>query len=770
MREGFFVTVLRYKYLTVAFCLLLILIAGGGGRFLEFSDDYRIFFSEDNPQLQAFERMQNAYSKTDNVLFVLTPRDGNVFSVKSLKAVKELTEASWQVPYSLRVDSITNFQRTYAEGDELVVEDLVLDPASLLDDDLQRIKKIAAEEPLLANRLISSDGDVTGVNVTIQLPGKRPDEVPEVAAFARNMAAELEASHPDMAVRLTGMVMMNNAFPEASRRDMEVLYPLMFVGIIVTLALLLKSIPGTLTATLVVVLSIVGIMGLSGWVGIKMSAPTVAAPIIVMTLALADCVHILVIFLHGMRKGLSQIDAMMESLRINLTPVFLTSITTAIGFLSLNFSDAPPFRDLGNIAAGGVLIAFFLSMTFLPAMMMILPVKGLRGDTVGSKAMMSFADFVIRWRNPLFWVMAALILFLLAQLPRNELNDEFVKYFDQSNSFRADTDYTTENLTGIYWIDYSVGAQGEGGISDPEYLRHLDAFANWLRQQPHVIHVNSITDIMKRLNKNMHGDDPAWYRLPDNKQLAAQYLLLYEFSLPFGLDLNNQINVKKSATRLSATMDSISTKQLLAIEESAAEWLRANTPEYMWAEGASPSVMFSHIGERNIRSMLQGTSVALVLISFILVFALRSWRIGLISLLPNLAPMGMAFGLWAILDGQIGLALSAVTGMTLGIVVDDSVHFLTKYLRARREMGMSDTESVRYAFSTVGTALWVTSLVLVVGFCVLTFSSFQLNARAGMLTSITIALALVADFLFLPPLLMKFGGKVANSKAADNRT
>jgi hypothetical protein len=256
----------------------------------------------------------------------------------------------------------------------------------------------------------------------------------------------------------------------------------------------------------------------------------------------------------------------------------------------------------------------------------------------------------------------------------------------------------------------------------------------------------------------MHEDDDSWYRLPDQRDLSAQYLLLYEFSLPFGLDLNNQINVKKSATRFTVTLESISTKELLALEEAAQAWLAEHAPG-MQIEGASPSVMFAHIGERNIKSMLKGTTLALVMISFILIFALRTLRIGSISLLPNLVPIGMAFGIWGLLVGEVGLALSVVSGMTLGIVVDDTVHFLSKFLRARREKGLSAEDAVRYAFSTVGTALWVTSLVLIIGFGILTFSHFQMNAGMGLLTAITLGLALLADFLFLPPLLMVFGGK-----------
>jgi predicted RND superfamily exporter protein len=170
--------------------------------------------------------------------------------------------------------------------------------------------------------------------------------------------------------------------------------------------------------------------------------------------------------------------------------------------------------------------------------------------------------------------------------------------------------------------------------------------------------------------------------------------------------------------------------------------------------GASPTIMFAHIGMKNIKSMLSGTTIALVLISLILFVALKSWRYGLLSLIPNLIPAGMAFGVWAIIDGEIGLALSVVTAMTLGIVVDDTIHFLSKYLRARREKGLNAEDAVRYAFSTVGVALWVTSIALVAGFLVLSTSSFKLNSGMGLLTAIVIAIALIVDFLLLPPLLI----------------
>jgi len=350
--------------------------------------------------------------------------------------------------------------------------------------------------------------------------------------------------------------------------------------------------------------------------------------------------------------------------------------------------------------------------------------------------------------------MGLLVALLVIFIPRNELNDEFIKYFDKSIDFRNDTEFATSHLTGIYTIEYSLGNGEVGGISEPEFLRDVERFADWYRQQPGVLHVNSLTDIMRRLNKNMHGDDPAWYRLPDQRDLAAQYLLLYEMSLPYGLDLNNQVDISKSATRMTVSLESISSNELLGMEKRAQQWLAENAP-HMQSDGASPSVMFAYIGQRNIRSMLTGTSLALVLISLVLVVALRSLKIGLVSLIPNLAPAAMSFGLWGLLSGQVGLGLSVVTGMTLGIVVDDTVHFLSKYLRARREQGLDPQGAVRYAFHTVGIALVVTTLVLIAGFMVLAQSAFKLNADMGMLTALTIGFALLADFIFLPPLLMK---------------
>ena len=745
--------IIRWRYLVLLLTVATVMFIGYGAQKLSFSNDYRMFFGPDNPQLIAFEKMQNTFNKNDNILFVITPKDGRVFSSATLAAIKDITEEAWQIPFSTRVDSITNHQHTAAEEDDLIVDDLVADPSGVNADDLSRIQSIAINEPMMVRRLVSPDSKYTGINVTVQLPGEKLDEVPAAVSYARNMKDTYREKYPNLDIRLVGLTMMNNAFPEASQTDAQNLYPLALGFIIVTLLLMLKGLSGTITTFLMIIFSIVTAMGLAGWMGIRLSPPVMSAPIMVLTMAIADAVHLLVTMKHEMHLGRNKVEAMVESMRVNFWPIFVTTLTTVLGFLSLNFSDAPPFHDLGNIAAMGVAAAFVYSITFLPALITILPAKSTR-EVTGKVAMGHFGDFVIRHYRPLLIGSSIVVLLLVAMLPRNELNDVFVEYFDETIDFRLDSDYAAENLTGVYYIDFSLGTNEPGGISEPEYLENADRFVQYLRAQPEVMHVFSLTDTFKRLNKNMHGDDPSWYRLPEDRNLAAQYLLLYEMSLPYGLDLNNQIDVGKTATKIAITLETLSSNEVLEFEKRVSAWLQENMPE-LEGTGTGPTVMFAHLGKRNINSMLIGTTVALFLISMVLIVFFRSLRYGLISLLPNLLPAAAAFGIWGMFVGQVGIALSVVTGMTLGIVVDDTVHFMSKYLRARREKGLNAKQAVHYAFNSVGIALLVTSVVLVAGFMIMAQSHFELNAGMGLLTSVVIAMALAIDFMLLPPLLIK---------------
>ncbi len=738
---------------TLLFTLIIVVTLGYGLQFLGFKNDYQTYFSKENPQLQTFQDIQNTYNKTDNVMFVVEPLDGKVFSPKTLATIMELTKISWSMSYASRVDSITNYQHTTANADELIVADLVSQPAQLNPNQLESLQQIATQEPTLVNRLISTSAHVTGVNVTLQLPNIKPDEPMLIAAEARKIAATIEASNPNIKLHITGLAMLNNAFAEASLNDNKTLFPIVYAIIVITLLITLRSFSAIFSVVILILAAIASALGIVGWQKLALNPTSAISPLIILTMAVADCVHILVTFLHHLRLGEAKIEAMQTSLKINFQPILLTSLTTVIGFLSMNFSDAPPFRDLGNIVALGVTFAWLLSITFLPAIMVLMPIKVRPQVKSKSSIMRIIAGFTIRNRKSLLIINGIIVIALGSFAPTNSLNDEFVKYFDTTTEFRQATDFLNANMGGLYNLELAIETGTDGGISQPEFLNFLQKLGDWLSLQPEVVHVNTMADTFKRLNKNLHADDPAWYKLPQQTDLAAQYLLLYEMSLPYGLDLNDQININKSGIRIIVSLQDMSSNEILATEAKIKSWLQQHSGN-LQIDIASPVLMFAYIGKRNVIRMIVGTLLALILISVILMFAFKSVKFGLISLIPNLAPAAVAFGIWGLINGQIGLGLSVVTGMTLGIVVDDTVHFMSKYRWARNQQGLDPIDAVYYAFSTVGMALWVTSIVLISGFLILTASSFVMNKEMGVMTAITIATALWLDLLLLPPLLI----------------
>ena len=755
MIERFTWWIVKHPWTVVLSTLLFVIASGYGASFIKLNADYRAFFSSDNPHLQAFETLQDEYNKVDNILIALVPDDGDVFNNRFLTLVESMTEDSWQVPYSRRVDSITNFQHTQSIDDELNVANLFEDASEISAEQISAGKAVAMKDPVLAGNLIAYDGHASGINITINLPGiEQAKEVPEVVGYVRSMVAQYKAQYPEVEFYLTGVTMTNNAFPEASQSDVKTLYPPMILLILVLLVFTLKGMWGALATFSIVVFSSVVAMGLFGWSAPKITPTTLSAPVMIMTLAIADCIHILISYYHGIAKGMKKPASMVESIRINFQPVMLTSLTTAIGFLTLNFSDSPPFHDLGNIVTIGVLAAFGFAVIFLPAVMMLLPSKKVSESFDKNSRMQTLSDFVIKKHKPLVVIMSVIIVGLIALVPSNELDDNTIEYFDWSIKFRSDSEAINDKLTGVQSINYSLNGGGDMDIANPEYLKTIDDFAEFLRSQPEVRHVNSFSDVMKRLNKSMHNDDEAFYDIPESRELAAQYLLMYEMSLPYGLDLTSQVNSAKSATRMVVQINKISAMQTIALDERAKQWLVDNAPEYMVTEGASTGVMFSHITERNIKSMIGSVVGALFLISIIIMITIKSFKLGMISLIPNLVPAGMGFGLWAIFDGRVGLGLSVVMGVTMGIVVDDTIHFMVKYVRAKRELKLTTEKAVEYAFHTVGVALTSTTIVLCAGFMVLMLSPFAINAQMGLMSALTIALALLVDFFYLPPLLL----------------
>lgn len=747
--------VLEWRLAIIIVSVLVTALLATGIPRLSFNPDTRSFFGPNNPERLALDRVEQKYTQATNVILILTPKDGNVYSPAFLKLNRELTQKAWRVPYAFRVDSLTNFQELEADGEDLKVSQLLPRNAIVDESVAQALRKRAAAHSELVNRTVSPEGDVTAITIYINRPRKSSTEVGEIATFARALAAETEKSHPNVEVRITGGTMGDLAFAEAGKRDVALLVPLMTIVILGVLLIGMRSWTVTFVTSTVIALTVIASMGIFGWSDTVLNSVTAAAPAVIMTLFFADCVHFVMSAVQHQSHGGARDVAIVETVRLNLMPTLIKTATTVIGFLSLNFSDSPPLNQLGNIVAVGSLIGCALTVTLIPALLSYMRLPTMPEGGATHRVLSRMAAWIVQRNRGFLFGFLALFPLAIALMPTINIDDNFVRYFDRSFEFRRDTDYLEQRLTGLHALAFSVPSGKREGITDPEYLRRLDAFAAFYRGQKHVAHVTSLADIVKRLNKAMNNGDPAFDTIPDSKQLIAQYLMLYELSLPAGQDLTTIVDVGRAESLMTVRLTDVTSKSIIALADAGEKWLRDHARnDTTIATGLS--VVYSHITERNIQAMIAGTAVSVVLVSLLMGVTLRNWRHGWISLVVNLAPAGIAFGLWALTGSEVNLAISVVTSLTYGIVVDDTVHTMTKYRWARQALGLDPTAAARETLTYTGGAVILSSVALALGFALLAFSSFNITSVMGVLSALIISLAAVAEMLVLPGLLIMF--------------
>ena len=753
----------RARLWLVLACLAVLVASAAGAPSLSFTNDSRVFFSQDNPERAALERLEQIFDVAQTAVVALAPKggpgaggaggeggDGRALSPAGLAALADAVRQARHLPDIASIDSpLSTPVPRWTEGR--------LDMSALRGEDIaQRIRA----EPLFRNWLVSGDGNVTAIMLNMALAPGDGAAVDRGVAAIKQMIAGLESDHPEVEFYLTGPVVGGAEFGAATKRDMRTIMPAMAALVLALLIVMLRSAGAVIGTLAVIFAAVLSAMGIAGWAGFVLNPGSAAAPSIILALAIADSVHLVSGARHAMARGLDKRRAIAESLRLNLWPIFLTSATTAAGFLTMNASVSPPLRDLGNITAIGVAAAFLYSVTLLPALLAWLPMGRSGHGGIEQKIMAALGAYIVRRRWVLFGAMGVVSLGLAGGISQIDLDDRFSEYLDSRYEFRRATDFVARHLTGLDSLEHALPAGGPGRVIGEDYLRALEGLGDWYRSRPGVVYVASLAEMAKRLNQAKHGEDARFYRLPPDGGGA----LLSDYAGAAPADAARELVDKNfAASRLRVILSGRSSRQLRELAAGADDWLALNAPQYA-APATGLSLMYAHVSGRNIEAMLISTGAALALISLLLVFALRSPLLGALSLLPNFAPAAIALGLWGWMVGDLGLAGSVVTAMTLGIVVDNSIHFLSKYLRARRDLSLDAPAAVRYAFENVGSALTITAIVLAAGFAVLALSGFKVNANLGALTAITLIVALVADFIFLPPLLIALGGKLPGRK------
>ena len=747
-------TIIRYRPLCIIISILILAGLAQGLSKINFNPDINAFFPENDTLTTSHLSIEDTYSSMDNAVIGIGVKEGTVFTNEVLSLIEDLTERAWKTPHSLRVDSLSNYSYVSADGDDLYIEPF-LEGSSTYDLKTLKEKELIIEEEELAyGAIISKDKKTSLINIVFDPPRKDIEaEYQESLNYVLGFLEEARKNHPEVDLIISGIVYMEYQSPMLLKAQMPKLMPSAILVILLTLFLLLRSLVAVAGSFLVILMSVVSAMGSIGFMSGDIAQPFIMVPILIATLAVADCVHLFTLYFQNLDSSRKSKEAMLESLKLNLQPLFLTSLTTAIGFLSLNLAPVEPLRGIGNGVAVGVFLAFIFTVLLLAPIVSYFNVKQSKNINFQKNIARKLGRFSIKNYKRLLVIVPVISCFLMAFIPLNKTNDNPLEFYSERyTTSAADSKWISQRIGGTFPVSYELNSQGI--VSDPEFLREVDKFSEWLASNKEVLHVSSLSKIMKNLNKTLHGKQEEWNIIPTEPDLSAQYLFFYEMSLPYGLDLTNSISQNKESIKLVASLKELGSLEYREFAKKVENYASQNMPEDMVSIGTGTRPIFAFLSNMLITQLVYALGIGIVLITATIILFFRSLRYGMLTSVTNLLPIGVAFGIWAIVSGEISMLVGIGMGTTLGIIVDFTVHFLSKYLHARRQKNLSAEEAVEYAFETVGFALIITSFSLILGFLVLLQAFFIPIHGFVLFSSIAFLSALIIDLLLFPALLI----------------
>ena len=742
----------RFRFVLFFVVMAAVVALSFGVTRIQFATDYKIYFPKGEPTVNQLDALHAQFGRTNTLLFVVKNPGGSVFNAQTLGELHDLTERAWKIPHAHRVDSITNYQAIKAQGDTVNIGAVVRSRADHTPAPVAELQRQGRTEPDLVKRLVSSDGSTAGVLLTLRSPPEAYTAAMETTAGGDKLLKEFREKNPKLQAHMTGLAAVEVAYAEASQSDLMTLTPLMYLIILVAAVVMLRSLGALLVLLVAITAATAATLGTSGWLGYEATTMTGLLPTVVLATSVAEVMHMLSAARQLTGKYATRLDVAMAAIGRTFRPIAIGSVVNAIGFYSLVFAASPPYREFGLMAAIGCIIAFIVTLVVAAALIPFLKLR-----PAEERELRRYDSYLgLLLKHPKTWLMAFLLLSGVAAVVagKNEINDRIVENFSTSMPVRQATEFAMDNLSGVYQIEY-IARSPKNDISDPAFLRETERFVAWLREQPEVNSVVSLNDAIKRLHKAMHADEASAYRLPVDPNLAAQMLLVYEMSLPFGMDLGDQVTIDKAATRLAVTLGRLDTKQIRAFKARADEWwsTHADRSAVLPSVGSGETAVFAELTHISIAYMVNGLLFALLSITACVALFLRSIPLGLLSIPPNVFPFTVLFGLWALVSGEINTAAANVCVVVYGLIVDATIHITNQYREQRTVLGHDRETSLRLTYRHVLPSVFANSVILTLGFLVLTASPFSMNADFGLLAAIAIMVGFAFDVLCLPLLL-----------------
>jgi predicted RND superfamily exporter protein len=722
--------------------------------------------SDSDPFKLEVEMAQKDFPPTTGVLFAFEADD--IFALESLQAMEALTQRYSEVKSAIAVNSLLN-QRFNDSDQKIYGRDyLIPELDGLTASDTAKVREIALNDEDIVKNSLSKTGDMALAQIRYKNAEDDQATRLEIARSVIALRDSLRNEFPSVDIFVLGGLMFELDGINARTKDNQVLLPLVLTIGILLLWFCLRSLPFSISLMAMAALSFTATMGTYGWLNIAFNQISTLGPLVVIVIAIADGIHVLSIYAQGLHKDMNKIDAMRESLRVNIQPITLATVTTAMGFLSLNYSSSPGIYGFGNIIAIGVVWAYIVTLAILPALVLLLPTNKVPKPLGIAGFIRAVIKLVTTRGNVLFWASALIIVVTLGLLPLNKLDFDRFTFVDEDSDAHHVLTALSEKIGNDQALAYSIDSGEYYGITQPEFLQQVETLSIWLEAQPESSFVTSYTDYLRSRNKSDNDDDEAYDILPEDQLQIIDYLVGYQLVQEIEPSLQPIFNADYSAVRLVIATSNLSNKELLDFNDRIDDWIAENVQKKYKVLHGDNSILYVRLDRLITMELMYGFMLSFFFITITMIIGLRSWRYGLLSIMPNLFPATIVFGVWAVFVGELSPYILMLFSISIGLVVDDSVHILSKYISGKKD-GMSPESASVYSLDRAGSAITITTLSLALGTFILVFSSTPYFQSVASLLTPIIIVAWALDLFFLPPLLIKFDNWMDRNKAAKTR-
>jgi uncharacterized protein len=718
----------------------------------------RIWYSEKDPLLQRHDFFERTFGNDDSVILAIESKDSqqDIFKGTILKNIYDITEKSWEAADVKRVESITHFDFVTATGDDIEVMPIVDESSNFSNLNLSKLKKTVFNNTFVPGYLISKNSKMALIH--IQMTPSTVNKMDYQKFYAGIKAIVDTYKTSDINIYMSGSASLVSNIQAVITNDVTVLFPVLLIFITFLLWYLYRKISSVVIAYSVVFSSLLLMLGVQGILGFSFNIISSICSQILLTVALADIIHLLSHIKFAEEKGATKREALESSVFNNFYPTFLTSFTTAIGFATFSTAKAIPIAELGIVVSFGVICAWISTYFFAAPVLVLLTSKNKKSRvSVAPKSNLDVSMRTIKAVesiNKYKYMIVVSFLFILilgiGSMLKLDVDLDPKAQLPLDQPYQIAQNKMENTFKHIVPAEIMIKADGYDNAKDPVFFKQVEIFTNQLLELDYIGNVISILDILKDLNRTFNGGQQQYFRLPETKEKAANLLLFYSMGLPLGRDLNNRISMDEKIIRLTAFWNLWkSSDSLEAIDEihSMAKNLNLNAK----VTGKAP--MFHELTPYVVNTFFVSFGAAFILISLILILVLKDIKLGLLSLLPNIVPIGVGFFVYLLRGKSVDMTSVLIASVCFGIAVDDTIHFLFDYKRRKTE-GVNTVTALHKIFTFTLPSLCYTTLIIVCGFSSFLFASYLPNRDFGMMVAIILIFALITDALLLPALLL----------------